>query len=955
MSPHKVDHSSSMGSIARPASPSSTSTTTAKDGSSLHLPPLRQQQLPHSPSHQSQATFTSLQQQPRHVSSPSSLGMNRQLAPLPSFASFDSPHHSRYLMHSYGSADDSRRPGHGSSPPSGSASLHHDARSSPRPSYTTDFYRSHEADARPLHNGKATDRGDAEESTSNDSSNQGGMRCANCGTTRTPLWRRANDGSSLCNACGLYSKTHGGQRASSSQRSPSVSRRGGGVAPGEHASGEVAAAAAVSSTETEDAARLQRGSCPGDGYCNGTGGHAACNGCPALNNNLTHGVRRRKAKDVTVKDEDRSTEGTAAAADEADSLEGMEEDELTGETDTKSVAATHTPHKDTAATAPRGEHEGGIGALKCTNCGTTTTPLWRRDEDGNNICNACGLYQKLHGTQRPIGMRKTVIKRRKRVPAGTTPATKPAASVPSTSAMPSEGANAVAQHHMRGSTMMETSSSAPSSSVNDNPMSQAHREAAMALMEVGRGASGQQQQVGDRGPTSAPLENPPAFRPYKRARSVEAIGEMEDGRKRMSISRASSHAEEVHDRSPSPAHPANGSAHHHHHHHHRVLPHAHQHHHHHAHPHLLHHHSHHHHAVAPPQQSSSADGATSQSSARAPQQQPIAAGSSGEDQSPVHSTSKAAAPSSHQSMQAYWLRELEMNRNELLAERRRIDALIARTEMLVSAARNEDGAGAQWATRQAEGHDGPPASHLTNGAEEDAGGSMHRPSQSSSQENGSGEGVSRSSLATEASSHSGQSMGSEGPAARKRRTSFDKRMSQLPVLAAVPLNRSKTNTPPVTPSGSSVSSGSGRLRPLLKASTRSASSTTIPSSTTTVPNTFGTSRSKPFVWGAFPPKVVKDAPTITSPTLSKESNSDKAASSITGQQQGQSPASNASHRGVAASADDEEAAAREEYVRAYGGRTMQTKGDWNGLAKPIRDRGDMRNSSAGESALAQPH
>lgn len=36
---------------------------------------------------------------------------------------------------------------------------------------------------------------------------------------------------------------------------------------------------------------------------------------------------------------------------------------------------------------------------------------------GNNICNACGLYFKLHGTHRPNSMKKTVIKRRKRVPA----------------------------------------------------------------------------------------------------------------------------------------------------------------------------------------------------------------------------------------------------------------------------------------------------------------------------------------------------------------------------------------------------------------------------------------------------------------------------------------------------------------------------------------------------------
>ncbi|KAI9472903.1 hypothetical protein BDB00DRAFT_751818, partial [Zychaea mexicana] len=49
--------------------------------------------------------------------------------------------------------------------------------------------------------------------------------------------------------------------------------------------------------------------------------------------------------------------------------------------------------------------------LSCANCSTTTTPLWRRDEQGNTICNACGLYYKLHNVHRPMTMKRSIIKR----------------------------------------------------------------------------------------------------------------------------------------------------------------------------------------------------------------------------------------------------------------------------------------------------------------------------------------------------------------------------------------------------------------------------------------------------------------------------------------------------------------------------------------------------------------
>ncbi|KAF8274421.1 hypothetical protein EI94DRAFT_1713379 [Lactarius quietus] len=78
-------------------------------------------------------------------------------------------------------------------------------------------------------------------------------------------------------------------------------------------------------------------------------------------------------------------------------------------------SSTSTP--DLLSAAGHGGVKGEDGETAptiCTNCQTTNTPLWRRDPEGQPLCNACGLFYKLHGVVRPLSLKTDVIKKRNR-------------------------------------------------------------------------------------------------------------------------------------------------------------------------------------------------------------------------------------------------------------------------------------------------------------------------------------------------------------------------------------------------------------------------------------------------------------------------------------------------------------------------------------------------------------
>ncbi|KAG2221189.1 hypothetical protein INT45_000229 [Circinella minor] len=244
------------------------------------------------------------------------------------------------------------------------------------------------------------------------------LECYNCHVTKTPLWRRTPDRAhSLCNACGLYFKQYGAHRPlhiRQKQLQQQQDQQQQQQQENSHRQQSVNTHASTNNTNKMNN-KNQHHPLPANEQKQQRRNNENSNSpSPVMNNSNKNNAIHITTTETSVPKNTGTTPLSIHIP--TTSTDNM--------SNTMGSIVTIAPHNTTMTTERVALHgdEPLLGQFfnvngeqqQCANCLQTNTPLWRKNERGESVCNACGLYAKLHHRDRPRTMHKQKVQKRRR-------------------------------------------------------------------------------------------------------------------------------------------------------------------------------------------------------------------------------------------------------------------------------------------------------------------------------------------------------------------------------------------------------------------------------------------------------------------------------------------------------------------------------------------------------------
>ncbi|GES91777.1 iron-sensing transcription factor Fep1 [Rhizophagus clarus] len=222
------------------------------------------------------------------------------------------------------------------------------------------------------------------EDSLNDNNITDDFSCADCLATSAPIWEICQDGRKVCNACDSYRKKHGCKRSLETTRENNTIN------------------VFVNPDQPEICVNCGNNESIEGGHCNACRLYAVFDSSdePNTPDYTSNGIVNQSNPDKANMEQTNYFQEY-----QNQNSSPYQENYFTNDyKQTHENAYIEPDLKFNTTTNYETNITDDSSKITCADCSTTTSPRWRVRQDGEKVCNACGLYRRKHGSKRPFEM-----------------------------------------------------------------------------------------------------------------------------------------------------------------------------------------------------------------------------------------------------------------------------------------------------------------------------------------------------------------------------------------------------------------------------------------------------------------------------------------------------------------------------------------------------------------------